>query len=930
MNKKIISLVLALVMVLGTFTSVFAAEPTKKADAKKAEASEKVEKIVGKDNKIQYIIDKKFVEGYEDGSYGLDKNIKRSEITRLLVLANGNEELSKQLQGAMQVYNDVKPEHWANGVITVGTTVPSDANGIAMLAGYPDGSFKPENDVTYAELAKMLVVLAKENLTADMVKNAVWASSWMTWAAELGILDDVTIADSNKAANRADAFTMIYNALYKMQEFKRVPANETRGIVSNLTNSKLTLNQDKDKEYKITSDTVIVDGNNTRRQIVKVKTVDNLDLYKGSLVRILTNDKNEVTHILELGNPEDLAISNHDKDREYKKVIVNYDNNVWEGVADSTIKTAYYKDIVTMEKRDQKDVDKSYATIDLNGSQTKGKWIKFHGTDGKVVERLKINDKTEVYVANPYNNIMKEVKDINEALSLIGFHNYKDGYKIPNVYAGFDNDDHKSAVKGFDSDRNTARVIVFNVVSKDNDGDRYRVINSSSSKYSTTLEDVDGKLYDRDNVLNKANFPLNYGDKNDVIEVRGDVIEKVIDHSETKDYPVVKVEKIFDNDEIKVVDRFDNETLLYVADADIFNAKQYKDLERGDYLQFAANDHNARDIDAVSILGDTPYARDMFEESGSVLNVVQGIEGHTVIGKILWVGEKEVEIRIESDAWDSGLNHTTKTYKVDRELADALKAYVGREVKFKAENKKHEHDVRAYDFMLNDGKGNLIAPKSNKNLTDLEKALEKYYESKLDDDAKKAFEKAVNEADVTYAEKKTAKEKAQKYFDEVYTPAKDEVDKLTPVLTDKATKEEVKAAKEKLANAEEKLAKVKDSEAKDALLATVKAYKEGIKTAEDALALEEKQTAYNNYADAVFAKLEGLKVKSSDSKTELEANAKAAVAEAIKGLEAPADAKVVVGDVDATAKTVKVKVVSDNVKIDQTKGAEQAISYNAK
>ena len=77
MNKKIISLVLALVMVLGTFTSVFAAETTtKKAEAKKAEAGEKVEKVVGKDNKIQYVIDKKLVEGYEDGNYGLDKNIK--------------------------------------------------------------------------------------------------------------------------------------------------------------------------------------------------------------------------------------------------------------------------------------------------------------------------------------------------------------------------------------------------------------------------------------------------------------------------------------------------------------------------------------------------------------------------------------------------------------------------------------------------------------------------------------------------------------------------------------------------------------------------------------------------------------------------------------------------------------------------------------
>ena len=171
MNKKIISLVLALVMVLGTFTSVFAeaakadakkTEETKKTEVKKAEAGEKVEKVVGKDNKIQYVIDKKLVEGYEDGTYGLDKNIKRSEITRLLVLANGNEELAKQLQGSMKIYSDVDAKHWANGVISVGTTVPSDANGIAMLAGYPDGSFKPENDVTYAELAKMLVVLAKK------------------------------------------------------------------------------------------------------------------------------------------------------------------------------------------------------------------------------------------------------------------------------------------------------------------------------------------------------------------------------------------------------------------------------------------------------------------------------------------------------------------------------------------------------------------------------------------------------------------------------------------------------------------------------------------------------------------------------------------------------------------------------------------------
>ncbi|MDU5466868.1 MAG: S-layer homology domain-containing protein [Peptoniphilus harei] len=940
MNKKIISLVLALVMVLGTFTSVFA-ETAKKEEAKKPAASEKVEKIVGKDNKIQYVIDKKLVEGYEDGNYGLDKNIKRSEITRLLVLANGQEDLAKRLQGSMKIYNDVDVKHWANGVISVGTTSPSDANGLPMLAGYPDHSFKPEKDVTYAELAKMLVVLVKEDLTKDMVDHAVWATDWMRWAALLGITDDVTIENSDKAANRADAFTMVYNALYAMKEFKRVPANETRGIVSNLTNSKLTLNQDSEKEYKITSDTVILDGNNTRRQIVKVNTVDNLDLYKGSLVRILTNDKNEVTHILELGNPEVLART------DAKDQLLDTDNHIWEGVADATAETTNYDfDKASLKEIAQKDINKAYATVKLNSSNTKADYIRFHNADGKVFANLKVNDKTEIYVANPYNNIMKEVKDINEALSLIGFHNYGKDYKIPNVYAGFDTDDHTSAVKEFDSERSTAKVIVFNIVSKDNDGDRYRVLNSSSSKFSTTLEDTDGKLYDRDNVLNKANFPLNYGDLLDVIELRGDVITTKLDHSKTKDYPVVRVVRTFDNDEIQVEDRFGNETLLYVGDADIFNAKQYKELAKGDYLQFLANPFekgkelyndgklllNARDIEIVSILEDSKDTRDLFAESGSVLNVVQGIEDHTVVGTIKWVGEKEVEIKIESDNWDANLNHTTRTYKVDKELAKALKAYVGKNVKFKAENKDFDKAVRAYNFMLNDGKNVLIAPKANKNLTDLEKAVLKFKEENQSTAYTDAnYDEAFEKVDATYAEKKAAKEELDKYKKEKITPAVEATDALAAQNAVSADKEAIAKAKKEAADAQKLVDALVDSKVKDKLQKSIKEFNDKIETAEKDLAKDEKQKAFDKYAKAVFAKLADLKVKSSDSETELKANVKAAVEAAIKDVEGkPADAKVVVGDIDATGKTVKVKVVSDNLKIDQKEGNEKEIGFTAK
>lgn len=701
MNKKIISLVLALVMVLGTFTSVFAEtakgatakkEEVKKTETKKAEAGEKVEKVVGKDNKIQYVIDKKLVEGYEDGTYGLDKNIKRSEITRLLVLANGNEELSKQLQGSMKIYSDVDAKHWANGVITVGTTVPSDANGIAMLAGYPDGSFKPENNVTYAELAKMLVVLTKEDLTADMVKNAIWASSWMTWATQLGILNDVNVTDSNKAANRADAFTMVYNALYRMKEFKRVPANETRGIVSNLTSGKLTLNQDDKKVYDITNATVIVEGNNVRSNFVPVHSVKNLDLYKGSLVRILINDKNEVTHIIELGNPAVLARSN-------KAGLVDTNNNIWKDVADATVRTDVYNKIESLKDLDQKKVDGAYATVTLNGSKTKAENITFRnlGKDVKNVD-LKINDKTEIYVANPYNNIMRQVKDINEALSLIGFFNYGKDYKIPNVYAGFDTTDHKSSIKGFDSEKNTAKVIVFNVVSKDNDGDKFRVINSSSSRFSTTLENTDGKLFDRDNVLNEVHFPLSYGDLLDVIEIRGDVIKTLLDHSDKKAYPVVRVLEVFDNDEVRVEDRFENETLLNFGDADIFNAKQYKELAKGDYLQFATT-KNSRTVDIVSILEDTKDTRDLFNNSGSVLNVVKGIEGKTVNGIVVAVKDTTVEIDVKYTNWDSGYGAGVRTFALDS--ADKAKLAKGDDVTFKVNTNKYDNWDYAYNFHVN-------------------------------------------------------------------------------------------------------------------------------------------------------------------------------------------------------------------------------------
>ena len=693
MNKKIISLVLALVMVLGTFTSVFAEaakEPAakkdevKKTETKKAEAGEKVEKVVGKDNKIQYIIDKKLVEGYEDGTYGLDKNIKRSEITRLLVLANGNEELAKQLQGSMKIYSDVDAKHWANGVISVGTTVPSDANGIAMLAGYPDGSFKPENDVTYAELAKMLVVLAKKDLTADMVKNAKWATSWMTWAAQLGILDDVNVVDSNKAANRADAFTMIYNALYTMKEFKRVPANETRGIISNLTKDVLTLNQDSKMEYKVTGNTVFVTGKDAVRQ--QIVSLDKLDLkatdyYLGSLVRVLVNEKNEVTHIIELGNPAELAKPEYATEG---KVVAN---NVWKGVADYTIETVNPR--VNNAAAAQKEIKagQTYATVKFNDNNIDAEYIRFHNVDvkGKVID-LKINDKTEFYVANPANNQMKKVADINAALALIGFHNY-DGYKLAGVYAGFDTDGMKANYKAInfnEAKRHTAKVVVFNFVNKAAEGEKFRVIESSGSTFKTTLEKTDGTLVERNNVYDTSRFPLEYGDKLDVIELdtvrEGSFYKTIIDHS-SSDFPIVKITKV-DSDKkfIEIEDIRGEKSFLDIRDAKIFSDKRYGKLEEGTAIQFAVKNAKSNEAKVISLLGDAKL-RD------SIVGILPSADKAQRVGKLVEVksvnGVWHMVVRVDYNLFDEADKDGYATYIVADQYVDGLKKLVDKKIAFK-------------------------------------------------------------------------------------------------------------------------------------------------------------------------------------------------------------------------------------------------------
>lgn len=211
-NRAIVT-IMVLVVLLGNLSSTYAFNFDVTAE----------EEIRGREKKIQVLVDNGFIEGYSNGNLNLDKEIKRSEVAKLLTYANDMLDMSDSLAKSGSSFYDVNNSYWANGMINATTKVSAKSNGLFMINGYPDGSFKPENNVTYTELAKILLVLSDNNLSEEDLKNfdKDWPKAWINKADGFGLLDDVKISDLNKALNREEAFTMFYNAMSKI-DYKNI------------------------------------------------------------------------------------------------------------------------------------------------------------------------------------------------------------------------------------------------------------------------------------------------------------------------------------------------------------------------------------------------------------------------------------------------------------------------------------------------------------------------------------------------------------------------------------------------------------------------------------------------------------------------------------------------------------------------------------
>lgn len=418
MNKKFLSLVLALVMVLGTFGNVFAAAAPAKKDEAKKEAKTEAPKLTTTEAKTQWLIDNKIVIGNADadgkanGNMALTDPIRRDHVAKMLVFAMGEQDFAAKLQGVYRPFPDVELTSIVNGFISVAASKTS-VNGVPIIAGYEDGTFRPTREVTYAELAKMLVVSIDKDLTPAKVKGMKWYQDWMKRAVELGILDGLSVDNPNAKAVRKDAFAMIYNAFFQLKEVKAVPANEMRGVISERSNGdKIVLNQDKAKvEYKVNDQTIFVNQKGVAQKWLANRNEQN-NYYVGSVVRVLADKNGVATHVIEMGNPV-VGIQNR--------------STAWVDLGNKTLNMV------------QSAWNPAVKDVKLNKDSLDVKKVNYE-----------VNGKTEFYVADYDNNILTKVADYADAKKLVA----DKANMTYNVYLAYE----KLPTSGV----REARVVVFN------------------------------------------------------------------------------------------------------------------------------------------------------------------------------------------------------------------------------------------------------------------------------------------------------------------------------------------------------------------------------------------------------------------------------------------------------------------------------------
>lgn len=144
------------------------------------------------------------LKGYEDGSLRLDNNITRAEFCTMVMRMLGYDAVHYTHDAAP--FWDVSADHWGYSFI-------ADAAAYGLIAGDPEGSFRPNDTITYAET----VVVVMRLLKWSPEEGLSYPQNYLAVADGNKLSEGLTGIVPEKAATRGEIALLLKNALaYKI------------------------------------------------------------------------------------------------------------------------------------------------------------------------------------------------------------------------------------------------------------------------------------------------------------------------------------------------------------------------------------------------------------------------------------------------------------------------------------------------------------------------------------------------------------------------------------------------------------------------------------------------------------------------------------------------------------------------------------------
>lgn len=146
------------------------------------------------------LVDLGIVTGDPDGNMRLEDSVTRAEMSAIVCRLYGESEAS---EAAETTFVDVEKNHWASGYIAM-------AQSMGVIEGYEDGTFRPENDVTYQEAVKMIISLLGYAPKAELTGG--YPGGYMLIALQYGLTSEIDYTPPDPCIRR-DVFTFVERAL---------------------------------------------------------------------------------------------------------------------------------------------------------------------------------------------------------------------------------------------------------------------------------------------------------------------------------------------------------------------------------------------------------------------------------------------------------------------------------------------------------------------------------------------------------------------------------------------------------------------------------------------------------------------------------------------------------------------------------------------